>query len=79
MNLETVSKEIFEIRRRLQVIEDERTALPLEALVRRERLRDEEQELSARLIDLQDSFSRPAGEAAFDTAFIPLASRQNVR
>jgi hypothetical protein len=76
VNLETVSKKILEMRRRLEAITEELAALPDDARGAKANLRDEERQLTVRLADLQDSFSRPAGEAFHDIAAEPLAPRQ---
>lgn len=79
MNLGTASKRILEMRRRLAAITDEREALPDDAVKEIARLSEEENELTTRLAELQDSFSRPAGEAAYDPGFEPQLSRQTLR
>ncbi len=76
MNLETVSKRILAMRRRLEAINEELAVLPEDAPETRAILREEERQLILRLADLQDSFSRPAGEAFHGNPVEPLAQRQ---
>lgn len=57
MNIESASKEIIKLRRRLTEIEEERAILAEDAFSERADLLDEEHELHARLAELQDSFS----------------------
>jgi hypothetical protein len=55
MNAEAISTEILEIRRRLDSIEEERRQLPTDVFSEKADLIDEEHELRARLIRLQDA------------------------
>ncbi|HJQ78186.1 MAG TPA: hypothetical protein VJ948_13140 [Acidimicrobiia bacterium] len=54
MNAEAVSTEILTIRERLAEIKRDRDLLPADAFSERADLKDEEHELRARLVKLQD-------------------------
>ncbi|MGH3651182.1 MAG: hypothetical protein ACRDU9_10795, partial [Acidimicrobiia bacterium] len=55
MNAEAISTEILDFRRRLDSIEEERRQLPRDAFSEKADLIDEEHELRARLVRLQDA------------------------
>jgi predicted nucleic acid-binding Zn-ribbon protein len=66
MRTDHLSNEIRDIRERLNEIEEERHRLPEDSFDERADLKDEEHELRARLIRLQDAMLRP-----WDTAELP--------
>lgn len=55
MNVEAIANEILAIRARLDEIATERQQLPVDAFSRKADLNDEEHELRARLMRLQDA------------------------
>ena len=66
MRTDHLSNEIRDIRERLNEIEEERDRLPEDSVNERVDLKNEEHELRARLIRLQDATLRP-----WDTAELP--------
>lgn len=62
MNLASTTKQILEIRTRLEEIEAERRDLPVDAFAERADLMDEEHELTARLAELRSSVAAVADD-----------------